>query len=108
MIRNRVPVANRRAVKQVKRRKNANLSDMHYLGMYIKVDKEVMDALEKHYKRYPEYSEVCAWYRDWEDFCSDWCDEIGYTRTQARKLLHGGKGEFMILPKEKGIVRFTE
>lgn len=60
--------------------------------------------IESHYKRYNTNS-ICAWYLDWEDFCSDWCDNIGYTRTEARKLLHGGKGEFKIV-KNIGILRF--
>ncbi len=46
-------------------------------------------------------------YSDWEDFCSDWCNEnIGYTRTQARKLLHGGKGEFVIFSNRE-IIRLS-
>ena len=52
-------------------------------------------------------AEICAWYSDWEDFCSDWCDDCGYTMTEARKLYHGGIGEFMKLPDGNGIVRFV-
>lgn len=63
-----------------------------------------LTAIEKHCKRY-SVSTVCAWYQDWDDFCSDWCDEIGYTKTQARKLLHGGKGEFKVI-HDVGILRF--
>lgn len=33
-------------------------------------------------------------------------DDCGYTRTEARQLLYGGKGEFMIL-KNFGILRFS-
>ena len=35
------------------------------------------------------------------------CDDCGYTRTEARKLYHGGIGEFMKLPDGNGIVRFV-
>ncbi len=49
---------------------------------------------------------ICAWYEDWDDFCSEWCG-IGYTRKQAKELLHGGKGEFMVLPDSEEIIRFA-
>lgn len=78
-----------------------------YLSQYIKFDETIEKAINNHKKRYSECGEVCAWYADWEDFCSDWCDECGYTRTQARELLHGGKGEFMELPNCNGIIRFV-
>ena len=77
-----------------------------YLGTYINVTKELKRKIEKHAERYEIKASICAWYKDWEDFCSDWCS-LHYTRTQARKLLHGGKGEFMILPNNMGIVRFV-
>lgn len=78
-----------------------------YLKNYIKLTQETENKIIKHAKRYGIKAEICAWYSDWEDFCSDWCDNIGYTRTQARTLFHGGKGEFMTLPNNLGIVRFV-
>lgn len=81
---------------------------INYLNQYINVTKEIEGKIEKHAERYGIEAAICAWYEDWEDFCSDWCSEnIGYTRTQARKLLHGGIGEFMFLPYNLGIVRFS-
>ena len=53
-------------------------------------------SLVKHCNRYRIKPVICAWYDNWEDFCSDWCDDLGYTRTVARQKLHGGKGEFKI------------
>ncbi len=50
---------------------------------------------------------VCAWYKDLDDFFSDWCG-IGYTKEEAGKLLFADSGEFMFLPKDKGIIRFAE
>lgn len=62
-----------------------------------RLTEEQKKSLIKHCNRYEIKPIICAWYDDWEDFCSDWCSEnIGYTRTQARELLHGGKGEFVI------------
>lgn len=87
-----------------------NMSDtmklsFEYLGHYIKVTEHVTKKIMYHVARYGS-EEICAYYDGWEDFCSDWCDGCGYTRTQARKLLHGGIGEFMILPDNLGIIRF--
>jgi hypothetical protein len=60
-----------------------------------KITEEQSEALIRHCNRYDIKPEICAWYDDLEDYFSDWCSEsIGYTRTEARKLLHGGKGEF--------------
>ena len=79
-----------------------------YLRQYINVTNEIKQKIEKHANRYGIKAKICAWYEDWEDFCSDWCSEnIGYCRTEARKLLHGGIGEFMFLPNYLGIVRFV-
>lgn len=79
-----------------------------YLNGYINVTEEIRQKIERHAKRYGIKAEICAWYQDYKDFCSDWCSEsIGYTKTEARKLLHGGIGEFMYLPNELGIVRFA-
>lgn len=81
---------------------------IRYLNRYIKVTEEIRQKIEKHAKRYGIKAEICAWYQNWNDFCSDWCsNNIGYTRTEARRLLHGGKGEFMFLPDGLGIVRFA-
>ena len=80
--------------------KDALQESIEYLSDYICVSKDVIRAIQRHAKRYGIMPGICAWYLDWEDFCSDWCDQCGYTRTQARKLLHGGIGEFQVLPME--------
>ena len=82
-------------------------NSIKYLSGYINVTDEVKEKIEKHAKRYGIKSEICAWYADWNDFCSDWCDNLGYTKTEARDLLHGGIGEFMTLPDGNGIIRFS-
>lgn len=80
---------------------------VEYLDKYIKVTDAVKAKIIKHVRRYNINPEICAWYADWNDFCSDWCDGCGYTRTEARVIRHGGHGEFMDLPHKKGIVRFV-
>ena len=81
--------------------------NIKYLSGYITVTDDLKKKIEKHAARYNIVSAICAWYSDWEDFCSDWRDNLGYTKTEARKILHGGIGEFMKLPKDLGIVRFV-
>lgn len=78
-----------------------------YLNNYINVTEEIKQKINRHARRYGIKATICAWYQDWKDFCSDWCDDIGYNKTEARKLLHGGIGEFMYLPDGYGIVRFV-
>ena len=57
-----------------------------YLRQYIKLTDTIKQKIEAHAARYHIKAEICAWYSDWEDFCSDWCDICGYSRTEARKL----------------------
>ena len=70
-----------------------------YLSQYIKLIDKIKQKIESHANRYNIRAEICAWYSDWKDFCSDWCDGCGYTRTEARK--------FMNLPNGNGIIRFV-
>jgi len=68
-----------------------------YLSKYMDVTDEVKTKITRHCKRYGLKEDICAWYSDMEDFFSDWC-AIGYTRTKARKVYHGGIGEFITFP----------
>lgn len=77
-----------------------------YLSQYIELTDKIVLAIGKHAMRYALSGGVCAYYKDMEDFFSDWCS-IGYTRTEARKLMHGGHGEFMKLPDGFGYIRFV-
>ena len=65
-----------------------------YLSQYIELSDKTVLAIGKHAMRYALHTDICAYYKDMEDFFSDWCS-IGYSRTEARKLMHGGHGEFM-------------
>lgn len=77
-----------------------------YLSQYIQIEDNITLAIGKHAMRYMLHGDICAYYKDMEDFFSDWCS-IGYTRTEARKLLHSGHGEFMKLPDNLGYIRFA-
>lgn len=79
---------------------------IEYLEDKVRLTDILKHKIEAHAKRYGIEPQICAWYRDWDDFCSDW-GAIGYTRTEARRLFHGGIGEFMKLPNNSGIVRFV-
>lgn len=78
-----------------------------YIEEYIgrELTKEEVKKIEVHMRRF-NLQEICAWYSDWKDYCSDWCDDIGYTKTEARKRLHSGVGEFQVIDTI-GIIRFT-
>lgn len=79
------------------------------LWMILKHDYIILEELiciGKHAMRYQIPCEICAHYTDMEDFFSDWT-ALGYSRTEARKLMHGGIGEFMKLPAGAGYVRFA-
>ena len=73
----------------------------------ISLTDQIVLAVGKHAMRYALHGDVCAYYTNLEDFFSDWTS-IGYTRTEARALLHGGKGEFFKLPDNLGYIRFAE
>lgn len=79
---------------------------LDYPDMYPELDEDKTKKIFAHCNRYNIEPVICAYYEDWEDFCSDWCDHIGYTRTEARDKLHGGIGEFMIF-EGWGILRFV-
>lgn len=82
-----------------------------YLKKYINVSEKDLFRIGKHILRYQLFDdnrqpyEICAYYKDWKDFCSNWCDHKGFTKTEARKLLHLRNGEFMEL--SIGIIRFA-
>lgn len=42
-----------------------------YLRQYIKLTDNLKQKIEAHVARYHIKAEICAWYSDWEDFCSD-------------------------------------
>ena len=50
--------------------------------------------LIRHCNKYGIKPCICAWYDDMDDFYSDWCDDIGYSKTDARSLLSEGDGQF--------------
>ena len=72
---------------------------IEYLEDKVRLTDVLKRKIEAHAKRYGIEPQICAWYSDWED--------IGYTRTEARRLFHGGIGEFMKLPNNNGIIRFV-
>lgn len=84
-----------------------NKHGKEYLNKHIFITAAIEKKIIAHAKRYNISGDICAYYYDWEDFCSDWCDGCGYSRSEARKIFHGGIGEFMKLPDNLGIIRFV-
>jgi hypothetical protein len=66
-------------------------------------------SLLKHCNRYNVNPNICAWYDDLEDFFSDWCDDLGYKKMEARQLLkkNNNQGEFHIFDNGE-IVRLVK
>lgn len=84
-----------------------NKKSIEYLSQYINVTDEVKQEIAKHAEIYGLEEEICAWYKNLDDYFSDWCKKpISYTEEQATQLLFRKNGEFMMLPKKLGIVRF--
>ena len=52
--------------------------------------------LVRHCNRYGIKPIICAWYDDLDDFFEDWCDQVGFSESEARQRLKEGKsvGEF--------------
>ena len=63
-----------------------------YLSRYIELTDDILLSIGKHAMRFQIPCEICAHYTDMEDFFSDWT-ALGYSRTEARKLMHGGIGD---------------
>ena len=78
-----------------------------------KITDKQAKLLIRHCNRYNIAPDICAWYDDMDDFYSEWVDAIGYTKSQAKKLLIGKEevylernGEFKKFPNGE-IVRLT-
>lgn len=50
---------------------------------------------------------ICAWYDDMDDFYSDWCDEIGYSKEEADALMCNNPDEFLTF-EDGSIARFAK
>ncbi len=91
-------------------KKITSLKELDYPEYYPQLTEEQQQKIINHYYKNEKYIQpiICAYYSDWKDFCSDWCDNIGYTKTQARELLNNKyqKGEFVKLNTGE-IIRFV-
>ena len=81
-------------------------ASLEYLSQYMKIDDAIIRKINTHCKRYNLKPDICAWYFNMEDFFSDWEDHCGYTRTEARRIYHGGHGEFQTFPNGN-IIRYV-
>lgn len=71
-----------------------------------KITPEQGKLLIRHCNKYNIHPKICAWYNNWEDFCIDWCDYVGLTKTEAREKLQNSNGEFKIFPNGE-IIRIS-
>ena len=82
-----------------------NKESKEYLSQYMEITPTIEAKIKSHCSRYSIKDNICAWYYNLEDFFSDWCEECGYTRTEARRIYHGGYGEFQTFPNGN-IIRY--
>lgn len=79
---------------------------VNYPSWYPKLDEDKMHHIIEHCEKYNLEPDICAYYKDWNDFCSDWCDGLGFTENEAKEMLYSNTGEFLIF-ENWGIIRFT-
>lgn len=81
---------------------------LDYLSKYIEVTPEIKLYIYNHCKNQKMINvDICAWYEDISDFIDDW-GKVGYKKEEALNFLTKNPTEFLILPKEKGIIRFYQ
>ena len=96
--------------------KKTSLPCMMYLESnlpYIKqvtdsdIPEEVYDAILAHMQA-RKVNLICAWYKDMDDFYSDWCNpnDCAYSKEEADSLLRTNPREFQII-EGFGILRYV-
>ena len=80
------------------------MRSIDYISKYMEVTDEHIDAIIRHCSKYKLKPKVCAWYKNVDDFYSDWM-EIGYTKEMADRLLNDCKEEFQKF-KNGNIIRY--
>ena len=72
-----------------------------------KTEDEIVSKIFKHAKKYNLSVEICAWYEDIKDFCSDWRD-VGFDNSEAKDRYYEGRdtGEFQRI-NGFGIIRYA-
>ena len=87
-------------------REKMDEASIKYLSNYIELTDELKQKIEEHAAEYMIKPEVCSYYKDYEDYESDWAS-LNYSKEEIKDLLSNYPGEFMILPNDLGIIRFT-
>ena len=84
-------------------------SNLPYLKQVTDSDipEEVYDAILAHMQA-RKVNLICAWYKDMDDFYSDWCNpnDCAYSKEEADSLLHTNSREFQII-EGVGILRYV-
>ena len=84
-----------------------NLNYIRSISKKEKIEKEVQDEIQQHMKKH-NVKMIIAWYRDRDDFYSDWCDSrsCGYSKEEADALLERYTNEFQTVDG-CGILRYA-
>lgn len=81
-----------------------NLNYIRELSGEKRISKEVKEQLLEHSAKYRVYR-VIAWYRDMNDFYSDWDIHCNYTTEEADELIRSNPAEFQLV-EDLGILRY--
>ena len=82
-------------------------ASLEYLSQYMKIDEITIFEIGSHCGRYALIPNICAWYKDMEDFYSDWCG-IGFTRKEATDLFYKDEERYQFQTLKNGnIIRYA-
>ena len=80
-------------------------ASINYISQFMVVTDEHVKSIIDHCSKYKIRPNICAWYKDMDDFYSDWT-AIGYTKETADRLYKDCKAEFQTF-KNGNIIRYV-
>lgn len=71
-----------------------------------KMSVNIIEEMEQHTTNHDIEPCVIAYYRNYEDFRHEWCDQLGYSESEADEILKSDSGEFQMID-DFGIIRYA-
>ena len=82
------------------------LNSIQYLAAIVGMNTHIIEEMEQHTTSHDIEPYVTAYYKDYEDFRHEWCNQLGYSESEASKILNADSGEFQIID-DFGIIRYA-
>lgn len=82
------------------------LNSIKYLAAIVGMNTHIIEEMEQHTTSHDIEPYVTAYYKDYEDFRHEWCNQLGYSESEASKILNADSGEFQIID-DFGIIRYA-